>query len=107
MSVAGSWVGTVLLPNAYNATMALQQNGNAVSGTMRIGGVMGETPITGNLDSAARTMSWRVYRSCEEWRGTLTAEGSGQSMTGPLYIDRTGCQPAQSNGDGRLMLDRR
>lgn len=107
ISVAGPWVGTVRLPNAYTASLGLQQNGSAVSGTMRISGVMNETPIAGDVSTGGRTMTWRVNRSCEVWTGTATVDATGRSMTGPLAIDRTGCQPAQSSGSGTLSVDRR
>jgi hypothetical protein len=106
LDVAGNWVGTAALPNGYTASLGLQQNGAAVSGTMRIAGVMGETPITGSVASNDRTFKWKVNRNCEVWTGTLSIDGSVQQMSGPLAIDRTGCQPAQSNGSGTLSVGR-
>lgn len=103
--VAGAWVGTATLPNAYSASLSLQQNGASVSGSMRIAGVMKETPLTGSVSSGDRTLAWTVNRSCEVWTGRLVVDGAGQHMDGQLAIDRTGCQPAQSNGTGRLSVD--
>jgi hypothetical protein len=105
VDVAGSWVGTVQLPNPYSATLSLQQSGASVSGTMRIAGVMKETPLTGSVSSSDRTLAWTVNRSCEAWTGRLTIDGSGRHMDGQLAIDRTGCQPAQSNETGTLSVD--
>jgi hypothetical protein len=107
LEVAGRRVGTAILPNGYSATLNLEQSGSAVSGTMRIAGVMGETPITGNVASGDRTLAWKVSYGCEVWTGTLNIDGSVQQMSGPLEIDRTGCQPAQRNGSGTLSVDRR
>jgi hypothetical protein len=93
--------------NPAGPTLNLEQSGSAVSGTMRIAGVMGETPITGNVASGDRTLAWKVSYGCEVWTGTLNIDGSVQQMSGPLEIDRTGCQPAQRNGSGTLSVDRR
>jgi hypothetical protein len=106
LDVAGTWYGTAVLPNGYTTTLSLQQSGAAVSGTMKIAGVMGATPISGTVASADRTLTWRVSRGCEAWSGTLNVDGSRQRMSGPLAIDRAGCQPAQSNGSGSLSVDK-
>jgi hypothetical protein len=105
VAVNGSWTGTAILPNAYSTTMTLQQSGSDVSGTMRIAGAL-NGPITGTVPSGTRTFLWRANHDCEVWSGTLTVDGSGNAMQGPLTIDRTGCVPATSSGSGTLNLQR-
>jgi hypothetical protein len=106
LAVSGSWQGSALLPNGYNATLTLQQNGTSVTGTMRIGGVMGESPISGTVASGNRTFTWLVNYDCEIWSGVLTVASNNREMDGPLSINRTGCVPAQSSGSGTLTLDK-
>jgi len=104
LSVAGSWVGTAHLPNAYDAILSLQQNGSAVSGTMRITGAVGDSPLTGTITPNDRTFTWRVNYDCQVWTGVLTIAADGREMDGPLEFDRSGCVPALSNGSGALSL---
>ena len=106
VALAGTWQGSALLPNGFSATMNLQQNGSAVSGTLRIAGVMGETPLTGTFTTSTRIMSWQVNDGCEIWTGTLTVASGSREMDGPLQINRTGCVPAQNSGSGTLRLDK-
>jgi len=106
-SVAGTWDGTTLLPNAYSTTLTLQQSGGSVSGRMRIAGVMGESPITGTVASGGRTLTWRVNYNCEVWTGDLALDGGGLRLEGLLFVDRRGCVPARSSGSGNLTLEKR
>jgi len=105
-AVNGSWTGTALLPNAYTTTMTLQQTGMSVTGTMRIAGVIGTSPITGTVASGNRTFTWQVNSGCEVWSGTLTVASGNSEMKGPLTINRTGCIPARSSGSGTLSMDK-
>jgi hypothetical protein len=107
LTIAGAWLGTVLLPNAYTAQLSLQQSGASVSGTMRVYGVMPETPVAGTVSAGSRTLSWRVNDDCEVWTGDLDVDGSGTHMQGALRVDRKGCKPAQSDDAGTLSLDKR
>lgn len=106
LALAGTWQGSALLPNGFGATMTLQQNGAAVSGTLRIAGVMGETPLTGTVTNSTRTMTWQVNYGCEIWTGTLTVASGSREMDGPLQTNRTGCVPAENSGSGTLTLDK-
>jgi len=106
LAVNGSWTGTALLPNAYTATMTLQQTGTAVTGTLRIFGVTPALPITGTVASGNRTFTWQMNDGCEVWSGTLTVASGNSDMNGPLTINRTGCVPARSSGAGTLSMDK-
>lgn len=106
LNVAGAWQGTARLPNAYTTTMNLQQTGSGVTGSMTVvGSIVGRT-VTGQVDATDRTFMWAVSRNCEIWGGVLSIDAAGQAMSGPVLIDRTGCQPAQSNGSGTLSMTR-
>ena len=106
VGVTGDWTGTMTLPNAYSTTATLQETGTAVSGTMRVAGSFTDQPLTGQVDGQTRAMSWTVLRGCETWSGVLTLAPGGDQMSGPVLIDRTGCQPVQPNGSGSLSLSR-
>lgn len=107
LAVSGSWSGSALLPNGFTATLTLQQTGTSVTGTMRIAGVMGESPITGTVAPGNRTFTWQVNYNCEIWSGVLTVASNNREMDGPLSINRSGCVPAQSSSSGTLSLDKR
>ena len=71
LSVAGTWQGTALLPNAFSTTMSLTQTGSSVTGTMRISGAFIDQPLTGTLDATDRTLAWGVVDGCELWGGDI------------------------------------
>lgn len=107
VTVSGTWAGSITLPNGYSASATLQQTGSAVSGTMRVSGAFVQgLPITGDVAAANRTFTWLVARGCEVWGGVLNVDAGGATMSGPVTINRVGCQPAQSNGSGQLSLTR-
>jgi len=107
LNVSGRWSGGATLPNPRSTVMTLQQSGSGVSGQMSVSGSFPQgLPVTGTIDVASRTVTWAVARDCEVWGGVLTVSGDRRQMSGPLVINRSGCQPAQSNGSGNLTLNR-
>lgn len=106
INIAGSWSGVASFPSGFSTSMTLQQNGTAISGQMRTtAGFAGGLPIIGDLNSDDRTFTWSVGRTCETWSGTLTISDDENEMTGPILVDRSGCQ-GQSNANGSLRLTR-
>jgi hypothetical protein len=106
-AMAGSWGGTALLPAARGAGMTLQQTGSAVTGTMSLGGVFLDRPLTGTYASSTRTFTWSVGFNCETWTGQMMLEGAGGSLAGTIRRDGRGCVPPVSDVNGTLSLDRR
>jgi hypothetical protein len=106
VSVAGTWYGTALLPNAYDASTTLQQTGTSVSGSMRITGVGNSLAFTGTLPAGSQTLSWRFNRDCEVWTGDLLVDSTARHMEGALHYDTSGCVPAKNSGSGTLSLDK-
>jgi hypothetical protein len=108
LEIAGSWAGSVLLPNGYGTSFNLVQNGSTISGEMRVSGSFPKgLPVTGALDASGRTFTWTVTRGCEIWGGVLNVHPNELEMAGPIVINRIGCRPAQSNGGGRLTVSKR
>jgi hypothetical protein len=100
--VAGTWVGTAVLPNGFTTTMSLTQNGSNVSGIMSVSGSFRERPLTGSMESDR--LAWTVLDGCEVWTGTLTL--AGDTMSGPVLVDMSGCSGG-SNASGTISLARR
>ena len=104
--VSGHWTGVASLPNGRSTSADLQQTGTAASGTMTVSGAFLNTALTGQVSSQNRTLTWSLMRGCEVWSGVATVTADGGNMSGPVSIDRSGCQPAQSDGGGALSLTR-
>ena len=104
--VSGHWTGIASLPNGRSTSADLQQTGTAASGTMTVAGAFVSTALTGQVSSQNRTLTWTLMRGCEVWGGVATVTADGGKMSGPVDIDRSGCQPAQSDGSGTLTLTR-
>lgn len=102
-SVAGSWSGVTSFSSGYTTHMTLAQTGTAVSGTMSVAGAFIDNALTGTVDGTNLTLDWLVYRGCEAWSGVLTISSDGESMTGPLHVDTSGCTSG-SDANGTLNL---
>jgi hypothetical protein len=102
-SFAGDWSGiTQFAVQGRSTQMSLTQSGTDISGTFTVGGSFYNIPVTGAVDASGR-FSFLAPRGCEVWGGALTMKGD--SLTGPIVIDRTGCT-GESNESATLELSR-
>ncbi len=107
LNIAGAWSGSASLPNTTSAGFTLQQTGSTISGTMRVSSAFPQgLTLTGTVDGSGRTFTWAVARGCEVWGGVLNIGAGNTQMNGAVVINRTGCQPAQSNGSGTVTVTR-
>lgn len=100
VNVSGDWSGAAL---GRTMGMALTQSGDQVTGTFRVT-AEGEMSLSGTVDNALRTFAWEAFGGCDAWSGLLTISDDAQSMSGQLLLDRTGCQPPQSNATDTLTM---
>jgi len=107
INVSGDWSGGSVFGSGFSTSMALSQAGATVTGTIRVSGSLTRgAPLNGNVDDNARLFVWTAFSDCEAWGGTLTVSEDGQSMEGPVRIDRSGCQPPQEASTGTMSLSR-
>lgn len=107
LSVAGEWAGTASLPNPTGASMSLQQSGAGVTGLIRVSSAFPQgLAATGTVSESNRLFTWVVGRGCEVWGGALSVSADGRQMSGSVLINRSGCQPAQSNTTGSMTFTR-
>ena len=102
--LAGSWVGSALLPNGFTASATLSQAGATVGGTLRISGVFAPTDLSGDIDDLGR-LSWTLQSGCERWSGTLSIDEAEDRMEGSINLDAGSC-PDTRGASGTLRLER-
>lgn len=107
VDVSGSWSGVSSFASGFSTSMTLTQTGTTVTGQMRVSGsVPSGTPVNGTVDALARSFAWAAFVDCVAWGGVLSISADGQTLTGPVLVDNSGCQPAQSNSTGTMNLSR-
>ncbi len=105
--VSGSWSGVSAFASGFTTSMTLTQTGTTVTGEMRVSGLVPSgTTVNGTVNVGARTFTWAAFTGCDAWGGVLSISADGQTLTGPVLVDRSGCQPAQSNSTGTMNLSR-
>ena len=55
---------------------------------------------------SGNVLAWGVQDGCEIWAGTLTLNGDGSQMEGPIANDISSCTSGGSQANGTLRLDR-
>jgi len=81
--VTGTWKMTVQTQaGAGEATFALAQNGEAITGTYQ--GALGEAPVTGTLKEGKITLNYAASRMGMEIKVQYTGTVDGDTMTGKV-----------------------
>lgn len=104
--VSGDWSGFTAFNSGFTTSMTLTQSGTTVTGTFTISGGPRDNPLTGTVDTDARTLAWASLSGCNAWGGVLTLSARGDSLTGQVLHDASGCVPARSNSTGTMTLTR-
>ena len=107
VNVAGSWIGSAQFGGTQGVTtrMTLVQTGIGISGTIRMTGALpfNGVPITGEVNTANRTMTWIAADGCETYGGVLNIDAAAVEMTGPILHDVSGCASG-TNSSGTLTM---
>ena len=104
LNLSGGWGGVSRLGTQGRSTsMQLTQSGAAVTGTMRLSGVMVDRLLTGTVEG--ENFVFFVAMGCERWTGVLTANADRSRLTGAITQDLSNC-PSGSGTSGTVTLDR-
>jgi hypothetical protein len=88
-NVAGTWTLSVESPRGTrDSTLVLQQNGEALTGTLK--SQRGDMPVTGTLKGNALALSYKMSMQGNEMEITYTGTVDGDSMSGTVSFGGMG-----------------
>jgi hypothetical protein len=109
VNVSGSWIGGAAFGGTQSVStrMTLVQTGTGISGTIRMTSALpfNGVPITGEINTANRTLTWIAADGCETFGGVLNIDPNGVAMSGPILNDLSNC-PSGSNTSGTLTMSK-